>query len=133
MRKTFLILILLVFLIFIISYIFDIDIITVYENEFLTKPLNDFVTINETPVDIKSLKNDVFFVFDKSCKKYGPFSLEEALSEVNKGFDSYCSNPNLNIRLIEIHERKEMQNLSSVVIIPSFAERYLSTELFNES
>ena len=34
---------------------------------------------------------------------------------------------------IEIHERKEMQNLSSVVIIPSFAERYLSTELFNES
>jgi cysteine synthase A len=34
---------------------------------------------------------------------------------------------------IEIHERKEMQNLCSVIIIPSFAERYLSTELFNES
>ena len=34
---------------------------------------------------------------------------------------------------IEIHERKEMQNLSSVIIVPSFAERYLSTELFNES
>ena len=29
--------------------------------------------------------------------------------------------------------RKEMQNLCSVIIIPSFAERYLSTELFNES
>ena len=34
---------------------------------------------------------------------------------------------------IEIHERKEMQNHCSVIIIPSFAERYLSTELFNES
>ncbi len=34
---------------------------------------------------------------------------------------------------IEIHERKEMQDLCSVIIIPSFAERYLSTELFNES
>ena len=34
---------------------------------------------------------------------------------------------------IEIHERKEMQNLCSVIIVPSFAERYLSTELFNES
>jgi cysteine synthase A len=34
---------------------------------------------------------------------------------------------------IEIHEKKEMQNLCSVVIIPSFAERYLSTELFNDS
>ena len=33
---------------------------------------------------------------------------------------------------IEIHERKEMQDLSSVIIVPSFAERYLSTELFNE-
>ena len=112
MRKTFLILILLVFLILIISYIFDIDIITVYENEFLTKPQNDIVTINETRIDVKSLKNDVFFVFDKSCKKYGPFSLKEALSEVNKGFDSYCSNPNLNIRLIEIHERKESNDRS---------------------
>ena len=34
---------------------------------------------------------------------------------------------------IEIHERKEMQNHCSVIIVPSFAERYLSTELFNES
>ena len=34
---------------------------------------------------------------------------------------------------IEVHERKEMQNLCSVIIVPSFAERYLSTELFNES
>ena len=34
---------------------------------------------------------------------------------------------------IEIHEKTEMQNLCSVIIIPSFAERYLSTELFNES
>ena len=58
MRKTFLILILLVFLILIISYIFDIDIITVYENEFLSKPQNDIVTINETRIDVKSLKND---------------------------------------------------------------------------
>tara|TARA_A100001011_G_scaffold345659_1_gene381507 strand:+ start:1243 stop:2190 length:948 start_codon:yes stop_codon:yes gene_type:complete len=34
---------------------------------------------------------------------------------------------------IEIHEKKEMRNLCSVIIVPSFAERYLSTELFNES
>ncbi len=33
---------------------------------------------------------------------------------------------------IEIHEKTEMHNLCSVIIIPSFAERYLSTELFNE-
>ena len=33
---------------------------------------------------------------------------------------------------IEIHERKA-QNLCSVIIVPSFAERYLSTELFIES
>ena len=121
MRKTFLILILLVFLILIISYIFDIDIITVYKNQFLTKPQNDIVTINETRIDIKSLKNDVFFVFDKSCKKYGPFSLEEALSEVNKGFDSYCSNPNLNIRLIEIHERKESNDSSFKTLTSNLA------------
>ena len=34
---------------------------------------------------------------------------------------------------VEIHERKEMQNNCSVIIVPSFAERYLSTELFSES
>ena len=34
---------------------------------------------------------------------------------------------------IEIHEQKEMKDVCSVVIVPSFAERYLSTELFNES
>ena len=34
---------------------------------------------------------------------------------------------------IEIHEKTEMQILCSVIIVPSFAERYLSTELFNES
>ncbi len=34
---------------------------------------------------------------------------------------------------VEIHEREEMQNHCSVIIVPSFAERYLSTELFSES
>ena len=121
MRKTFLILILLVILILIISYIFDLDIMTVYQNNFLTEPQNDIVTINETRIDIKSLKNDVFFVFDKSCKKYGPFSLEEALSEVNKGFDSYCSNPNLNNRLIQIHERKESDDNSFKTLTSNLA------------
>ena len=32
---------------------------------------------------------------------------------------------------IEVAKRKEMKNKRIVVIIPSFAERYLSTELFN--
>tara|TARA_B100000287_G_scaffold419627_1_gene458074 strand:- start:1728 stop:2675 length:948 start_codon:yes stop_codon:yes gene_type:complete len=32
----------------------------------------------------------------------------------------------------EVHENKIMKNKCSVIIIPSFAERYLSTELFNE-
>ena len=31
---------------------------------------------------------------------------------------------------VEINERKEMENKKTVVIIPSFAERYLSTSLF---
>ena len=34
---------------------------------------------------------------------------------------------------IEVACRKEMKNKRIVVIIPSFAERYLSTELFNSS
>ena len=51
----------------------------IYENEFLREPQKDIVTINETRIDIKSLKNDVFFVFDKKCKKYGPFSLKRHL------------------------------------------------------
>ncbi|MEC8265662.1 MAG: cysteine synthase A [Pseudomonadota bacterium] len=33
---------------------------------------------------------------------------------------------------IEIHENKKMRKKNSVIIIPSFAERYLSTQLFNE-
>ncbi len=33
---------------------------------------------------------------------------------------------------VEIHEKKEMSNKYSVIIVPSFAERYLTTELFNE-
>ena len=33
---------------------------------------------------------------------------------------------------VEIHESKIMQKKNSVIIIPSFAERYLSTQLFNE-
>ena len=34
---------------------------------------------------------------------------------------------------IEINERKIMRNKNTVVIMPSFAERYLSTQLFSES
>ena len=34
---------------------------------------------------------------------------------------------------IEVARRKEMKNKRIIVIIPSFAERYLSTELFNSS
>ena len=34
---------------------------------------------------------------------------------------------------IEVACRKEMKNKRIIVIIPSFAERYLSTELFNSS
>ena len=34
---------------------------------------------------------------------------------------------------VEIHEKKKMSKKNSVIIIPSFAERYLSTQLFNES
>jgi cysteine synthase A len=32
----------------------------------------------------------------------------------------------------EIHEKKKMHNKNSVIIVPSFAERYLSTQLFSE-
>ena len=32
---------------------------------------------------------------------------------------------------IEVAQRKEMKNKKIVVIIPSFAERYLSTQLFS--
>ena len=33
---------------------------------------------------------------------------------------------------IEIHEDSKMKNKNSVIIIPSFAERYLSTQLFSD-
>ncbi len=33
---------------------------------------------------------------------------------------------------IEIHENSKMKNKNSVIIIPSFAERYLSTQLFSD-
>ena len=33
---------------------------------------------------------------------------------------------------VEIHEDKKMNKKNSIIIIPSFAERYLSTQLFNE-
>ena len=33
---------------------------------------------------------------------------------------------------VEINEEKEMKDKNTVIMIPSFAERYLSTELFNE-
>ena len=33
---------------------------------------------------------------------------------------------------VEINESKIMKNKNTVVIIPSFAERYLSTDLFSE-
>ena len=34
--------------------------------------------------------------------------------------------------LFSLNERKEMKNKKTVVIIPSFAERYLSTALFTD-
>ena len=33
---------------------------------------------------------------------------------------------------VEVHENKNMYKKNSVIVIPSFAERYLSTQLFNE-
>ena len=107
MKKILLIAILAILIIFLTAYLLDIDIIAIFQNEFSQETPDDIFVINDKTIDTESLKNDVFFVFDKSCKKYGPFSIDEALGEVNKGFDSYCLNPNLNTKLIEIHERKE--------------------------
>ena len=45
------------------------------------------------------------------------------------------SNKNSNFRCeykLEIHEDKKMHERNSIIIIPSFAERYLSTQLFSE-
>ena len=36
------------------------------------------------------------------------------------------------LAVIEIHEDSKMKNKNSVIIIPSFAERYLSTQLFSD-
>ena len=107
MNKTLLITILAILIIFLTAYLLDIDIITIFQNEFSEETPDDIFVINDKTIDTESLKNEVFFVFDKRCKKYGPFSLDEALVEVNKGFDYYGVHLNLNTKLIEIQERKE--------------------------
>ena len=33
---------------------------------------------------------------------------------------------------VELNENKKMKDKNTIIIIPSFAERYLSTQLFNE-
>tara|TARA_B100000927_G_scaffold62422_1_gene48916 strand:- start:165 stop:1076 length:912 start_codon:yes stop_codon:yes gene_type:complete len=120
-KKTLLIFFLIISFIFLAAYLLDVDIFSILQNEYKQNTPNEIVVINDKRIDIKSFKNDVFFVFDKSCKKYGPFSLEEALAEVNKGFDSYCLNPNLNIKLLEIHKRKESNTNTLKTLTSNFA------------
>ncbi len=55
------------------------------------------------------INNQVFFLFDSECNKFGPFSYEEVFVEMSKGLRNVCEKqiPNENEVLINLHERRE--------------------------
>jgi len=55
------------------------------------------------------INNQVFFLFDSECNKFGPFSYEDVFVEMSKGLRNVCEKqiPNENEVLINLHERRE--------------------------
>jgi hypothetical protein len=53
--------------------------------------------------------NQIFFLFDSECKKYGPFELQETFQNIQNGLLTYCNKEivNENVVLINLHERRE--------------------------
>ena len=59
------------------------------------------------------------------------FSFSRSLGKL-EGIAAGISSGAVLAAAIEIHENPKMKNKNSVIIIPSFAERYLSTQLFSD-
>jgi hypothetical protein len=38
--------------------------------------------------------NQIFFLFDSECKKYGPFELQETFQNIQNGLFAYCAKRN---------------------------------------
>ncbi|MBL6832837.1 MAG: hypothetical protein ISQ78_00840 [Candidatus Actinomarina sp.] len=55
------------------------------------------------------LYNEIYFLYDSDCKKYGPFEFEETFQEIQNGLFAYCQKEILdeNVVLINLHERRE--------------------------
>ena len=55
------------------------------------------------------LYNEIYFLYDSDCKKYGPFEFEETFQEIQNGLFAYCEKEILdeNVVLINLHERRE--------------------------
>ena len=68
--------------------------------------------------EILPISNNSAFQFSKALGKY-------------EGIAGGISSGAVLAAATEIHEKK-MHKKNSVIIVPSFAERYLSTQLFNE-
>ena len=69
--------------------------------------------------EILPISNNSAFQFSKALGKY-------------EGIAGGISSGAVLAAATEIHEKKKMHKKNSIIIIPSFAERYLSTQLFNE-
>ena len=69
--------------------------------------------------EILPISNNSAFQFSKALGKY-------------EGIAGGISSGAVLAAAAEIHEKKKMHNKNSVIIVPSFAERYLSTQLFSE-
>ena len=69
--------------------------------------------------EILPISNNSAFQFSKALGKY-------------EGIAGGISSGAVLAAAAEIHEKKKMHKKNSVIIIPSFAERYLSTQLFSE-
>ncbi len=68
---------------------------------------------------ILQISNNSAFEFSRILAKY-------------EGIPAGISSGAVLAAAVELNENKKMKNKNTVIIIPSFAERYLSTQLFNE-
>ena len=78
-------------------------------------------TLNLNVIDrVISISNHSAFSFARTLAKY-------------EGIAAGISSGAVLAAAVEINENKKMKNKNTVVIIPSFAERYLSTQLFSDN
>ena len=66
--------------------------------------------LNSSTTDLQGgLNNQVFYLYDSDCNKFGPFSFQDVFGEMSKGLNSDCVKqiPDENEVLINLHERRE--------------------------